>query len=327
MPLKNNKPLFSVIVPAYNVEQYLPECIESVLAQSCQDFELILVDDGSTDHTGKICDEYLASTNIIQVIHQSNSGLSVARNAGIKKASGEYLIFLDGDDFLENQALETIRKNLEPNLDLLRFQAQEVFADGKVVPYPEVGFTTITGVEAFSKIISYHYIENAWLYAYRRKFFVQRGFQYAASCLAEDFGLTPLIIAEAERVKAIPDICYCYRQRSGSIMHGAGSFHRRVVDIESQLRQNLPRIAKVPKSTPVLHFLVASFLTSAASLSHTEFLQFYQDAKRSGWLQYIHPGSLRALPRAIFLRYFPNLFYRIYQRREPSLNQESSSTI
>lgn len=338
MPHANKQsPFFSVIVPAYNVEQYLPECIKSVLAQSFPDFELILVDDGSIDRTGKICDEYqksrdehdknLPHTSIVsqnsekvnssevKVIHQSNSGLSAARNAGVRSASGEYLIFLDGDDFLEKNALENIHNNLEPGLDLLRFQAQEVFEHGEVVRYPETGFATTSGVEAFRKILHYHYIENAWLYAYRREFFLQNHFEYAEGCLAEDFGLTPLIIAKAERVKSIPDICYNYRQRSGSIMHGAASFYQRTVDIEKQLRKILPEVVRVPGSAPVLHYLVASFLTSATTLGPAEFLQFYRAAQKAGWLKYIHPGSLRAAPRAFFLRHFPRAFYKIYHRQ------------
>lgn len=310
---------FSIIVSAYNVEQYISECIDSVLAQSFQDFELILVDDGSTDRTGKICDEYLAScaTNpIIQVIHQPNSGLSAARNVGIKKASGEYLIFLDGDDFLEHDALADIHQNLEPELDLLRFQAQEVFKNEEISRYPEAGFATTSGVKAFRKILHYHYIENAWLYAYRRAFFLENHFQYAEGCVAEDFGLTPLIIAKAKLIKSISDICYDYRQRSGSITHGAASIHRRTVDIERQLNRIIPEIAQIPDSAPILHYLVASFLTSATLLERNEFLRFYHQAKQNGWLRYIHPGSLRALPRAFFLKYFPHIFYKIYRRRD-----------
>lgn len=334
-----NNVRFSIIVPAYNVERYISKCIDSVLAQGFSDFELILVDDGSTDRTGKICDEYankpqksrdehdknqphtpIVSQNNekvnIKVIHQPNSGLSAARNAGIKKASGEYLIFLDGDDFLEEHALEKIHENLKPELDLLRFQAQEVFENGEVVHYPETSFTTTSGAKAFRKISHYHYIENAWLYAYRRTFFLENHFLYAEGCVAEDFGLTPLIIAKAKLVKSISDICYDYRQRSGSITHGAASIRRRTIDIKRQLDRIIPEIAQIPDSKPILHYLVASFLTSATLLEYTEFLRFYCQAKQDGWLKYIHPSSLRAVPRAFFLKHFPRAFYKIYRRRD-----------
>lgn len=308
--LPKNKPLFSIIVPAYNVEQYLPECIASVLAQSCQDFELILVDDGSMDHTDKICDQYQNNSSI-KVIHQSNAGLSAARNTGVQHASGEYLIFLDGDDFLEPNALATIRDNLEPRLDLLRFQAQEVFENGEVIHYPESGFATMSGPAAFQKLAQYHYLENAWLYAYRREFFLEHQFTYAPGRIAEDFGLTPLIIATAQTVKAIPDVCYNYRQRPDGIMSTTKT-SRLATDTMAQVQTILPKISRLPHTEAIMHFLVASSLTIAARLSLPEFLEIYVTAKRSQLLSYIHPDNLKALPRALILKHFPRLFYHLY---------------
>lgn len=312
MPRKNN-PFFSIIVPAYNVENYILECIESVLTQDFQDFELILVDDGSTDETSKICDKHAKEKPQITVIHQANSGLSGARNTGIERASGEYLILLDGDDYLTSGALRAIKNGIEPGLDLLRYQAEEVFSGGKVIKYQEAGFGAIPGVRAFMELMRYHYTENAWLYAYRREFFIENKFEYAEGCIAEDFGLTPLIIAKAKTVKAIPKICYAYRQREGSIMHDEEKLVRRAADIERQLQKILPQIAKVPGAESILHYLVVSFLTEAARRDKADFLQIYRKAKDSGMLGYIHPGSLRAVPRSIILRYFPRLFYLVYR--------------
>ncbi len=333
MPLENS-PFFSIIVPVYNVERYLHECVNSVLSQSFQDYELILVDDGSSDDSGEICDDYERQqksrvqhdknqshtliipqipekVNII-VIHQQNQGLSATRNAGATKASGEYLVFLDGDDFLEPGALTAIHREIEPGLDLLRYQAQEVFDDGKTIRHEETGFATIPGVEAFNKLARYHYTENAWLYAYRTKFFRGNHFRYAEGCLAEDLGLTPLIITKATSVKSIPDICYDYRQRTGSIMHDQTKVARRMHDIMLQFHEILPEIAAIPHTETILHYLVVSFLTGATELERIDFLQIYQDSKRAGLLKYIRPASIKALPRSLILRYFPKMFYRIY---------------
>lgn len=305
---------FSVIIPAYNVEQYLVPCLESVLTQSFQDFELILVDDGSTDRTGKICDTYRQKfTQVpIQVIHQPNAGLSAARNTGIARASGEYLIFLDGDDYLTPGALAAIQNGLEPRLDVLRYQAREVFADGEQIDYAETGFATTPGVKAFPKLARYHYTDNAWLYAYRREFFVGNHFRYAVGCIAEDFGLTPLILARAQTVKAIAEICYVYRQRTGSIMHDTAQTTRHLMDMQKQLQQILPQIAEISGTQPILHYLVVSFCTGAAALDYATFMQVYREARQSGMLSYIHPANFKALPRALALRHFPSLFYRLY---------------
>lgn len=107
--------LVSVIVPVYNVEQYIEKCIESILAQTHQNFELILVDDGSPDKAGEICDRYAESDSRIKVIHKENGGLSSARNAGIDIASGDYYIFVDSDDFINIHTLEVTVSNCVKN--------------------------------------------------------------------------------------------------------------------------------------------------------------------------------------------------------------------
>lgn len=98
--------MFSIIVPVYNSEKYIGDCVKSIRNQSFEEWELILVDDGSTDHSPEICDEFAAKDNRIRVIHQENAGVSAARNAGIEKAGGDFLLFCDADDWLEEDALE-----------------------------------------------------------------------------------------------------------------------------------------------------------------------------------------------------------------------------
>lgn len=104
-----NKPSVCVIVPVYNAEKTLKACVDSVLAQTCSDFELILVDDGSRDSSGWICDAYAEQDARVQVIHQKNAGVSAARNAGMDNACGEYLLFVDSDDRIEPEMIETVR--------------------------------------------------------------------------------------------------------------------------------------------------------------------------------------------------------------------------
>ena len=103
-----NKPLVSIIVPCYKVEQYLPVCIESILNQSYSDWELILVDDGSPDRSGEICDQYAAKDERIRVIHKQNAGVAAARNSGVELATGDYATYLDGDDYLHPDCLREL---------------------------------------------------------------------------------------------------------------------------------------------------------------------------------------------------------------------------
>ena len=103
----------SMIVPVYQVEKYIAQCIESVLNQTFSDFELILIDDGSKDNSGAICDSYAAKDDRIIVIHTKNNGAATARNIGLERASGEYITFLDGDDYLAENMLSRLYEEIE----------------------------------------------------------------------------------------------------------------------------------------------------------------------------------------------------------------------
>ena len=122
----------SVIIPVYNVEKYLKECIQSVLRQTYKNLEIILVDDGSKDNSGNICDEYAKRDERIKVIHKKNGGLSDARNAGIDICTGEYIAFLDSDDFIEEDMYEFLVKNLEKaKADISICQVYYVYKNAK----------------------------------------------------------------------------------------------------------------------------------------------------------------------------------------------------
>lgn len=123
------KELISVVVPIYNVEKYLDLCIKSIVGQTYADLELILVDDGSTDDSGRICDNYAKTDERIRVIHQRNGGRSAARNTGIEKASGEYLMFVDGDDWIDDNCLEEVYKLFTGETEMVVFRERSIFID------------------------------------------------------------------------------------------------------------------------------------------------------------------------------------------------------
>ncbi len=122
--------LFSIIVPVYNVEKYLNECVESILSQTHKDFELILINDGSTDTSGNICDQYAQNDNRVKVIHKQNGGQSTARNLGVKNAIGEYAIFLDSDDFINDENfLFDLKEKIKKNTDIIVFRYHKYYSD------------------------------------------------------------------------------------------------------------------------------------------------------------------------------------------------------
>lgn len=144
----DSKPFFSVLVPVYNQEKYLPECIESVLNQTFKDFELILVDDGSTDSSGMLCDQYAQEhPRIITAIHQKNQGLLFARRTGIENANGEFYLFLDADDYFCGNALKTIYSQIEKKSVQMVFFNASLQADfkSKLNNYPYEDGTVLEG--------------------------------------------------------------------------------------------------------------------------------------------------------------------------------------
>ena len=130
--VNRSKVLFSILIPVYNTEDYLEACIESVLNQDFQDYEIVLVDDGSLDRSPEICDCYAKNYYNIRVIHKKNEGLFLARKTGVENASGQYLLFLDSDDMFRDDALQLLKKCIDTNgSDLILFNAS-ILVFGKI---------------------------------------------------------------------------------------------------------------------------------------------------------------------------------------------------
>ena len=205
---------FSIIIPVFNVEKYIKRCLDSVFEQTYKDFEVIVVDDGCTDDSINIIKNY--SINIIKTKHV---GVSEARNIGAKHANGEFLLFLDSDDYWDKDLLKELSKSLKNSPDLIRFQARTVTDNLEKIDYKESGFQGLNGESALKKIVKYHFIDSIWIYAIKREYFEKEKFYFKKGMVHEDFGLTPLIIIKAKNVNSISYIGYNYYHRSGSIMN------------------------------------------------------------------------------------------------------------
>ncbi len=208
-------PTFSIIIPVYGVENYIKRCLDSVFAQTYGKVEVIVVNDGTKDNSMEIVKNYQ-----VKIINQENAGLSAARNTGVKYATGDYIFFLDSDDYIEPDLLLEVSKMLDNNPDLIRFQIREVFEDNTPpIDYNEIGFLGIEGVEAFDRISRYHFVENAWSYIIRREYYLNNNFEFKVGTMHEDFGLMPLVIIKSRSVNSLNYIGYNYLQRQGSIMN------------------------------------------------------------------------------------------------------------
>lgn len=211
-------PLISVIIPAYNVAEYLPECMASVLpdaeALGC---EVLLIDDGSADVTGLLCDEYAQKYPFVRAFHQANAGQAAARNAAIRAAAGEFLVFVDSDDTLAPGALQTIDAALRaapPETDLLLYNLYSQASGGLLAPVSKEQFAG--GVEGYMARAVREFPFSAALcrYAPRRSLFTEEGLWLHEGIYHEDSEWCPRVLARARAVAVCEEALYRYRDTS-----------------------------------------------------------------------------------------------------------------
>lgn len=211
---------FSVLIPVYNVEKYLNRCIRSVLDQSLSDYEIILVDDGSTDRSGEICDFYANRYDMIRTIHKKNDGLYMARYDAIKVAKGEYLVFLDSDDTIDSDALSILQKViLDTKSDMIVFRWRMVDNDTLKTEESETLFQTgfINYAEFLNDFLETK-INNLWAKCIRNKL-VSRISVYHHFNMAEDAAYTCQFVQKCKSIYYISDVLYNYHINYSSIVH------------------------------------------------------------------------------------------------------------
>lgn len=209
----------SIIVPVYNVEKYLQKCIDSILAQTYTNYEVILVDDGSTDSSGKICDTYFGGH--IRCFHKANGGLSDARNYGIQCAEGSHIMFVDSDDYLHPECLKMLVELIETNNAQISCVGQfRIDEDITITDYPKIDFEKvelINGIKALELLCLRKIGTSACGKLYEKRFFEDIKFPYGV--LHEDICTIPYILEQAQSVAYANEALYYYVQRKNSIMH------------------------------------------------------------------------------------------------------------
>lgn len=214
---KDDLSLVTVIVPVYNVSKYLRKCLDSVILQTYDHLDIIIIDDGSTDNSGSICDEYSASDKRITVFHTNNNGLAAARNLGIRNAKGEFIVFLDSDDWMEYDAIQILtRIALMTNADIVSCQYYYEWLDKSIVSTDLSRISILTGKEILESHINEPYIANvAWNKIYKTGLF--NTIEYPVGRAFEDIFTTFRLLLAAEKVVCIPDVLVHYRMRRDSI--------------------------------------------------------------------------------------------------------------
>lgn len=210
----------SVIVPIYNAEKYLARCLDSILIQADENVELILINDGSTDKSEEIIKTYLGKyKSSIKYIKKENSGVANSRNVGLEKATGEYIIFVDSDDYIEKDLFKKLEQYMNQSIDIIKYKAIiETEEEEKIGQYEGPTFDTTSGEEAFSKLcFDDEMVDALWVYAYKRELFIKNKLKFMKDADHEDFGLIPLIILKAKTFISTNIQGYHYVQSRNSV--------------------------------------------------------------------------------------------------------------
>ena len=239
--------LFSVVVPICNTAKYLRECIDNVLCQSFEDFEVILVDDGSTDESGAICDEYAASDRRVRAIHRKNGGQASARNAGVAQAAGEYVVFLDSDDFIcRADFFSSLADAFADGADVAAFRYYKYFSPEKKIITPSLD--SLAGLEKpeliFELVRRDAFFCSCWSKSVRRRLLADGGIVFDESLSCEDMDWYYSVAAKAKKIAVIDRAFICYRQHGDSTSSAFG--HRTIEDYLTTLRRWRARFEKMP---------------------------------------------------------------------------------
>ena len=298
---------FSIIIPAYNAEAYLQRCLDSIFSQEFDDYEVIVINDGSTDRTAALLEEYASIHPNLQVLTQSNHGMSTARNRGIDKAKGDYILFVDSDDELMPHALS----NLAPQIngeDIIGFGSSIYNEETQTIthyPLHTTHCTLHTGWDYFN----HHRLETTpvhfvcvWQRAYRRAFLAENNMHFVDGLRrAEDDLFTTMVMLHARSVKTIPDTLYIYHVRKGSITRtsnlklDADSWH-----VQQILADTFIPMQGIDK-TAIYQVLASNYINHISvkgdTLTRREWEQFHEACitprhRRLYRLSFIHPALL-----------------------------------
>lgn len=298
--------LISVIVPVYNVETYLPECLDSILMQRGCELEIILIDDGSTDGSGMVCDAYARKDSRIWVIHQPNGGSAAAKNTGLRVAKGNWISFVDSDDYLEPGAYEYMLTCLrECNGDVIQCGFRNVYTNGQedVVTLPdEKKFGAVEFLRRFTQDWTCGLL---WDKLYRRDLF--EGIFFEEGHRIDDEFFTYQGVMNAQKILHRPRIVYNYRRRRSSVMMSPDSASRILMDkLEYLTKRRVKVTAQFPALSQDFNYHYLSMLvilsqdaaaTEESILRIKELLHAYHAEKNSCSMEF-------ALRRKLFrLRY------------------------
>lgn len=311
-------PKFSIIIPVYNSEKYLDKCLTSVLNQSFEDYEIIVINDGSTDNSLDIMNKYKDNINICNVKEKRGVGPSYARNLGVRKAKGDYILFLDSDDYYEKDLLERLNDNIDRNYDIIRFQMQyDHNGEKEKLIGSKNDMIFANGIDAFNEICTYSIVESPCCYAFNRDYFLSNNFEFSKDTLHEDFGLIPIIIIMARKVKCLSYIGYNYVIHDNSIM--TSNDYDKVLKKANDLLIHFEFInekSKYIKGDLSLFnsFIANSLILKSTTLKYKDYKNYIKKLKKLNVFDMLMDDTTNRKIKKLLLEISPKFYYKIVRR-------------
>lgn len=274
--MKNNNPIISVIVPVYNIEKYIESCIKSIVEQTYKNLEIILINDGSTDKSRSICDEWKKKDKRIKVIHQENQGLSAARNIGIKKAKGEYILFVDGDDIIANTMIQFLLETMQEVRCDSAFCQYEIISETEnkikdsILEFDSI--KVVTTKESQLRMLNHIDVSVVWNGLYKADLI--KDLKFMVGKKNEDTAWRYLAVDRCKTIAYIPNKLYGYRMRSGSLMNQKFSLKdfddlEAVVNRADYVMNKYPEL-KYPALTEIVAYCMVYYNNSVRYLSEKD---------------------------------------------------------
>jgi len=288
------QPKVSIIIPVYNVEAYLEECLNSVIEQTFRDMEIIIINDGSTDRSVEIIQNFAKRDERIILYSQENKGVSVARNRGIRQAKGEYILFVDSDDKIDKSTLQILFQNAtETNADLVLGNASLWHPDGSTQPvfnHKEMNnISGLSGEICFEKLMDkLAFPPLVYLFFVKRKLLIDNQLFFKRNIIHEDELWCVKTMFNSKRVSLVDLNYYLYRQREGSIMHSNNKIYRikSILTVSDELRKYASKLKKknIPESIIgfiyvriIIQYYVIGRIISKNDFDLLQKIRFYPD--------------------------------------------------
>ncbi|MBP3920861.1 MAG: glycosyltransferase family 2 protein [Bacilli bacterium] len=308
---------FSIIIPVYNTSIYLRKCLDSVLNQSYKNFEIIVINDGSTDNSLEIISEYNDSVKLINIDIKKDIGPSNVRNIGVKEATGDYILFLDSDDYYENDLLKVLSDSIDKGFDFVRFQIQYI-KNGNVLKTTYNGNCTFnSGVDSFNYICSNSIVESPCCYAFRRKYWIENNFKFRLNTLHEDFGLIPLVIIKSHNSKYLDYVGYNYVQHENSIMssNDYGKIQKKAFDFLKHFEYLKDNTLNVDGDLSVFNSYIAnSVILKATTLKYNDYKFYIRKLKSNGAFDMLLCDTIGRKIKRVLIKISPKIYYKMVRR-------------